>query len=1100
MTWFDPIANTLWTHVWTVLPVAGGAALASRWYAGQPAMRHAAWLVVLAWFGLAPLLPTSPSIQWLALHDGQRDEEADVTLATRSGSGEVEFSSDLAVDAVDPARASDTVVARRDQAMDADRESDGDVLREETERRTASSRERAPGRNREVATPAPMVSPVPRPARRATWPGVWRLDDPAASADRGGVASADARRGQASADPEEPACVDPGALIEPELQEQVGDDPSALDAASVDSAACPQPGSGALADETEQVSGARQTSSEASEAATVAAPVETAAPRPAVTPGGHDPESRSEVARPLAGWWVSPVRDLAVTCRAVFQAARTMFRQMPAIPATLWLAGMAAVIFWTLLRMFVFGCRLRRARPADARVRRDVRLVARRLRLRRIPEVRMLDTHVSPLVWCGLRPRLILPVRLWEQLDRTGRRAILCHELAHLRRRDHWVRWLELLTSALYWWHPVVWWVRRRLAAEADACCDNWVVWLMPRERRAYAQALLQTRQFIDTRDASAGAAAMAVTTSDGKRLARRLTMVMTQTAKPRGRLMGISLMVLLLTGGWLVAPALSSPPEARVVDRGVAIAGGGSGQAQVVVAGEAVCADGKAEHVCATSGHKHSCEAEHEAHHKHLAEARALSQRGYAPAAVLKGGRQAPAQIAVQGPAPTLFAAKETVRTYTLPARKRELLVALMAREDVPVRIRVLDNGIEVRGTEAEHAAVAGFVALIHPESERWEVYTLPQGKLEALSELMVLEEVPVLVSPEKDRIRVRGTDLQHQAFAAFVKAIDSPKHSKKLRQFFGGEAFAPPAQQRKALDELHAKLRQREAEMRAQIEQHEVQSRALRHRAEAMRRHAEERASALEQLSQQLEKLEQAYEADDESLSRQERREHRAKLRALERQQRAVERESERLQEHADQVDDEAETIDNVVAELEEHLEALVDELHEEVLALADDDLNDYQVAYEAYTAAQSQRRAPSGVEDVVAQALSEAATALRESAGRDAQRALRESATALRGAWREELSRGLRERGGEAAAEGELLAEMIMEQVAGHLEEVAAGVIAESMARAAAALERSASRLEGAVAPAPPAPPSPSSPPAAPAPPAAPKPPRRVPPTTR
>ena len=52
----------------------------------------------------------------------------------------------------------------------------------------------------------------------------------------------------------------------------------------------------------------------------------------------------------------------------------------------------------------------------------------------------------------------------FERLDATAQEAILAHELAHVRRKDHWVRLLELVVTTLFWWHPAVWWACRRIA------------------------------------------------------------------------------------------------------------------------------------------------------------------------------------------------------------------------------------------------------------------------------------------------------------------------------------------------------------------------------------------------------------------------------------------------------------------------------------------------------------------------------------------------------------------------------------------------------------------------------------------------------------
>jgi beta-lactamase regulating signal transducer with metallopeptidase domain len=175
----------------------------------------------------------------------------------------------------------------------------------------------------------------------------------------------------------------------------------------------------------------------------------------------------------------------------------------PAIPwtaavVTLWLTGSAA---WFLLagwRLARFRTLLRCAQPAPAAVRDQVLQLAQGLGLRRLPGVWFVPGAVSPMLWAVLgRPRLLVPAALWERLGDDQRAALLAHELAHLRRRDHWVRRLELVATGLYWWHPVVWWARRAIERAEEECCDAWVVWVLPQAVRAYAEALLETVDFL---------------------------------------------------------------------------------------------------------------------------------------------------------------------------------------------------------------------------------------------------------------------------------------------------------------------------------------------------------------------------------------------------------------------------------------------------------------------------------------------------------------------------------------------------------------------------------------------------------------------------
>ena len=124
--------------------------------------------------------------------------------------------------------------------------------------------------------------------------------------------------------------------------------------------------------------------------------------------------------------------------------------------------------------------------------------LAEQLGLYRRPEARLVPGQVPPMLWAiGGRPRLLLPTELWSSLEPDEQTSLLLHELAHLRRRDHWVRWLELVVGGLYWWHPAVWWARRALREAEEQCCDAWVVWAMPRGAKTYAAALVAALEFV---------------------------------------------------------------------------------------------------------------------------------------------------------------------------------------------------------------------------------------------------------------------------------------------------------------------------------------------------------------------------------------------------------------------------------------------------------------------------------------------------------------------------------------------------------------------------------------------------------------------------
>jgi beta-lactamase regulating signal transducer with metallopeptidase domain/tetratricopeptide (TPR) repeat protein len=224
-----------------------------------------------------------------------------------------------------------------------------------------------------------------------------------------------------------------------------------------------------------------------------------------------------------------------------------------------WLAGSAGWFTLAVWRLFRFRRLLRHGRPAPAALQQQAGRLAGQLGLRRCPAVWLLPGRVAPLLWAaGGPPRVFLPDSLLDQLTPGQRDALLVHELAHFKRRDHWVRWLEFVASGLYWWHPALWFARRGLREAEEQCCDAWVTSTLPGAGKAYATALLETLDFLSgARPATPLLASGLGRVSD---LKRRLTMIMRGTT-PRslGRAGGLAVLAL---GGLLtaLAPAWAQP------------------------------------------------------------------------------------------------------------------------------------------------------------------------------------------------------------------------------------------------------------------------------------------------------------------------------------------------------------------------------------------------------------------------------------------------------------------------------------------------------------------------------------------------------------
>src|SRR2546425_1464878 len=135
--------------------------------------------------------------------------------------------------------------------------------------------------------------------------------------------------------------------------------------------------------------------------------------------------------------------------------------------------------------------RLRSLPKADETLQQEVAALAARLRLRHSPRLRVDRRAVTPFVTGLWKPILVMPETLPSVIPSEVREALLIHELAHIKRGDILVRWVQNLARLLFFFWPPIWWVCRRLERYAEIACDEWAIRFSSVDPEAYAEALL---------------------------------------------------------------------------------------------------------------------------------------------------------------------------------------------------------------------------------------------------------------------------------------------------------------------------------------------------------------------------------------------------------------------------------------------------------------------------------------------------------------------------------------------------------------------------------------------------------------------------------
>jgi BlaR1 peptidase M56 len=101
------------------------------------------------------------------------------------------------------------------------------------------------------------------------------------------------------------------------------------------------------------------------------------------------------------------------------------------------------------------------------------------------------------------RPVVVLPSS-WRRWPRAELDAVLVHERQHARRRDPLIQWFATLNRCIFWFHPLAWWLERKLAALAEEACDAAAL-ACGHDPRDYSEYLLNQARAIQQAGARIG-------------------------------------------------------------------------------------------------------------------------------------------------------------------------------------------------------------------------------------------------------------------------------------------------------------------------------------------------------------------------------------------------------------------------------------------------------------------------------------------------------------------------------------------------------------------------------------------------------------------
>ena len=193
--------------------------------------------------------------------------------------------------------------------------------------------------------------------------------------------------------------------------------------------------------------------------------------------GRHSVIHRSPASVPVVFEQVNEpfVGEVTRTAAATAPASKPGTSVVPVFVA-LWAIGCGAFVLSWCMRWWRLQIVLRAASPVPLHIG--------------VPVVSSASIF-EPGVFGVFRPALLLPSGIGDRLAPAELQAILAHELCHVHRRDNLWAVIHMVVEAVFWFHPLVWWLGTRLMEEREMACDEEVL-RRGSEAEAYAEGILK--------------------------------------------------------------------------------------------------------------------------------------------------------------------------------------------------------------------------------------------------------------------------------------------------------------------------------------------------------------------------------------------------------------------------------------------------------------------------------------------------------------------------------------------------------------------------------------------------------------------------------
>ncbi|MFB0553376.1 MAG: M56 family metallopeptidase, partial [Phycisphaerae bacterium] len=231
-----------------------------------------------------------------------------------------------------------------------------------------------------------------------------------------------------------------------------------------------------------------------------------------------------------------------------------------------WLVGMLVLLVLLVKRVcFVRGL-IAQSRPANGRLLEMLDECRCLIGIRQNIELRLSGNRLSPAD-CGLfKPIILMPATLPKKLSREKLKAVLIHELAHIKRGDVWVNLLQTTLQIVYFYNPFVWLANAMVRRVREQAVDEMVLVTLKPETKSYSNMLIDIAEMAFWRP-NFSLRLIGVVESK-KALERRIKHMLSRPVPKSSKLGYLGLIAIIVIGAILLPMGSNSMAEAANIQK----------------------------------------------------------------------------------------------------------------------------------------------------------------------------------------------------------------------------------------------------------------------------------------------------------------------------------------------------------------------------------------------------------------------------------------------------------------------------------------------------------------------------------------------------